>query len=359
MLTVRSALKEQTASGPADPPPSLDELSLAVLLIDQDLRLRYLNEAAIGCAGQNPALGTPLESIGPLGELLLPSARRAMAQREIIIQGFSPESSSHMNQAYDVAFTPTTSPGRGSEPGEDRLRIEMMPLAGRAEYDQSLKERWRQEALGRFTRSLAHEIKNPLGGMRGAAQLLESQVDPGLHEYTKIIVAEVDRLARLVDNLQSRRGGGQHQRLNIYRPLERVCQLLRAQYPDLDLVRDYDPSVPRLTGDMDMLVQGFLNIAINAVQAGASCITLRTRVKRGVALPDGRSRSALAVEVQDNGPGVPEDLQAMLFVPLVSGSDGSGMGLTIAQRVAHQHGGIVRLAGAGNPTTMQWLFPLP
>ncbi len=342
------------AAGPlADLPPSLDELSLAVLLFDADLRLTYINQAGIECVGQSSAPGILLSDMGPFGALLMPSAQRAQTQRGVIIQSFSAESINALTQDYDVAFTPVA-----SSAGQ-RLRIEMMPLAGRAQYDQTLKERWRRQALGRFTRSLAHEIKNPLGGMRGAAQLLQTRIDPHLHEYTQVIVAEIDRLARLVDNLQTRKDKPQQQLLNVYRPLERVYQLLRAQYRELEVVRDYDPSVPRLMGDADMLVQGFLNLAINAVQAGASRITLRTRIRRGIALPDSHCRSVLSVEVEDNGPGVSEDMQAMLFVPLVSGADGSGMGLTIAQRVAHQHGGIVRLAAAANPTIMQWLMPLP
>ncbi|MFK7956960.1 MAG: nitrogen regulation protein NR(II) [Lysobacterales bacterium] len=353
LRTVAPPARVQTSGHQADSPPSLDELSLAVMLFDGELNLTYMNEAAVECAGQRPAIGTPMADLGPLGDLLLPSALRALRQRGVIIQSFAVASSSASGHDYDVAFTPRL------DPDGQRLRIEMMPLAGRAQHDEALKERWRREALGRFTRSLAHEIKNPLGGMRGAAQLLQGEIDPQLHEYTQVIVAEIDRLARLVDNLQSRRDEAENQRLNIYRPLERVCQLLQAQYRDLTILRDYDPSVPMLEGDMDMLVQGFLNLAINAVQAGASEITLRTRIRRGVALPERGNRPALAVEVEDNGPGVPEDLQPMLFVPLVSGAGGSGMGLTIAQRVAHQHGGIIRLAAAGNPTIMQWLFPLP
>lgn len=333
-------------------PPGLDDLVLAVLVLDEDLTLQYLNESAVECLGQSPVPGSNLAALGTLGQLLVPVGQRALAQKEAIIQRLAPDASSALNQAYDVVFTPC--PG----PKNTRLRIEMMPLAGRAQHDETLNERWRREALGRFTRSLAHEIKNPLGGMRGAAQLLESQIDPSLHEYTNVIVAEVDRLARLVDSLQARRGDTNLQTISIYRPLERVCQLLRAQYADLDVVRDYDPSIPDLGGDMDMLVQGLLNLAINAVQAGANRITLRTRIRRGVTLPDNPRRTALAVEVEDNGPGVPDDLQAVLFVPLVSGANGSGMGLTIAQRVAHQHGGIVRLVSRANPTVMQWLFPL-
>ncbi len=353
LRSVAPPARVQTPGPQADAPPSLDSLSLAVMLFDAELRLTYMNEAAVECSGQKPAIGTPMAQMGALGDLLLPSALRAVGQSGVIIQSLSMDSSSALVQDYDVAFTPQ------SDPNGQRLRVEMMPLAGRAQHDEALKERWRREALGRFTRSLAHEIKNPLGGMRGAAQLLQGQIDPQLHEYTQVIVAEIDRLARLVDNLQSRRDQAQKESLNIYRPLERVCQLLQAQYRDLQIKRDYDPSVPMLEGDIDMLVQGILNLAINAVQAGASKITLRTRIRRGVPLPEHGNRPALAVEVEDNGPGVPEDMQPMLFVPLVSGANGSGMGLTIAQRVAHQHGGIIRLAAAGNPTIMQWLFPLP
>ncbi|MEM9531602.1 MAG: histidine kinase dimerization/phospho-acceptor domain-containing protein [Pseudomonadota bacterium] len=343
-----SAVAQNTAA-PATWDPTLNQLSTALLVIDGDLNIRFFNNAVVEAAGCRPELGAGLESLGALGDLLKPTADRALSARETILERLAVTPKSLHQHGLDVAFTPQRDPLR--------LRIEMMPVPG-AHHDESLQERWRQEALGRFTRSLAHEIKNPLGGMRGAAQLLSADIDPELQEYTRVIVSEIDRLARLVDNLQAQRSVRPRQPINLFRPLERVRQLLGAQYPGLKIKRDYDPALPPIEGDSDALVQGILNLAINAVQAEATEVVFRTRIRRGTKLADGAPGSAIALEIEDNGRGVSEELKTMMFVPLVSGAGGSGMGLAIAQRVAHEHNGVVRLLHARKPTVMQWLFPL-
>ncbi len=222
-----------------------------------------------------------------------------------------------------------------------------------------------------LVRNLAHEIKNPLGGIRGAAQLLEPELPgPELREYTQVIIKEADRLQLLVDRLLA-----PHRRphtvgdVNIHEVLERVRSVLLAQYGSaLKVVRDYDISVPEFRGDREQLIQAVLNIVQNAAQAlqsqverdGPGVITLKTRVVRQVTLQKQRYRLALDLHVHDNGPGVPEEIADQIFFPLVSGREGgSGLGLTLAQTFIEQHFGTIECESRPGSTDFQILIPLP
>ena len=219
------------------------------------------------------------------------------------------------------------------------------------------------QANRELIRNLAHEIKNPLGGIRGAAQLLDHELErPGLHEYTQVIMKEADRLQSLMDRLLTPHRLPQPAPLNIHEVLERVRSLILAEYPrGIAISRDYDTSVPLLKGDKEQMIQIVLNIARNAAQAmkGDGHLTLKTRIARQVTLSRKRYRHALVVEITDTGPGIPEDMREKVFYPLVSSREGgSGLGLTLAQTFVTQHGGTITFESQPGNTTFTLLLPI-
>lgn len=217
-------------------------------------------------------------------------------------------------------------------------------------------------------RNLAHEVKNPLGGIRGAAQLLDVELGAGdLREYTQVIIAEADRLAGLVDRLISPQGDTLHRsRFNIHEICERVYTLVRAEFPAIDVQRDYDASLPDLYGDFPRLLQAFLNIVRNAAQALTEAppresmrLILRTRIGRQLLLAAHQAKLGAVVSVIDNGPGVPDALRDKLFHPLVTGrATGTGLGLSLAQEFVQQHGGIVEFDSCPGHTEFRMVLPL-
>ena len=333
----------------------LDQLSIPLVVTDDQLKLLYLNGPAREIVGFGREQGCHISEMGALGQALTATAEKAVSQQKSITERSAASVQGDRQDYFDAIFSPFSGPDN-----ELRLLIELIPISFRWQMDQSQKEIWQHAARERLARGLAHEIKNPMGGLRGAAQLLQRSLDdPELREYTDVIISEVDRLVRLVDRLQSQNSPSDHREFNAHRALERVRQLIVAQYPNLSLKRDYDPSLPQVRGDLDRLVQGILNLAINAVQAGATKLEFRTRIKRGVTFGDVSHRSVIAIEVVDNGPGVPDEISELVFYPLISGrSNGSGMGLAIAQSIAIEHGGVIRLGRENGFTVFEWLLPL-
>ncbi len=222
-----------------------------------------------------------------------------------------------------------------------------------------------QQANRDLIRSLAHEIKNPLGGIRGAAQLLEHELDrPPLIEYTQVIIGEADRLQTLVDRLLTPHRLPKYRRTNIHELLVRVGSVIQAEFPQILIHSDFDISLPEFEADPEQLTQALFNVVRNAAQAlegisGTREIRLRTRVARGITLAKRRHRLALALSVEDNGPGVPEAIRDKIFFPLVSGREGgSGLGLTIAQTFIAQHNGAIECESVPGHTTFTILLPL-
>lgn len=241
---------------------------------------------------------------------------------------------------------------------------EMTLLAARQEHQFGFSEANRQ-----VLRNLAHEIKNPLGGIRGAAQLLDSELtNPELREYTSVIIGEADRLQGLVDKLlEPYRAKRQVTSVNIHEVLERVRQLLLAEFPQgLTFERDYDVSVPDVSADREQLIQVFLNLARNAAEAleekikdGTARIRLTTRVVQQAVIGMRRYRLALSVHVIDNGPGVPPDIKDRIFFPLVTGKpQGSGLGLSLAQNFIQQQGGTIDVDSVPGRTDFSVLIPI-
>ncbi|SEQ65415.1 nitrogen regulation protein NR(II) [Giesbergeria anulus] len=256
----------------------------------------------------------------------------------------------------------------GDGPGE--VLIELWPLEQQARQDREERLRDQAQAHKELIRNLAHEIKNPLGGIRGAAQLLEMELDsPEMTEYTQVIIHEADRLQSLVDRLlEPHRHPHLVGDVNIHEVCERVRSLVLVEYPQgLRIEQDYDISIPEFRGDQAQLIQAVLNVVQNAAQALVpqmaqhdARIILRTRVARQVTLGRERYKLALELHVIDNGPGVPDAIRERIFYPLVSGRDGgSGLGLTLAQTFVQRHHGMIECDSAPGRTDFRILIPLP
>jgi two-component system nitrogen regulation sensor histidine kinase GlnL len=213
-----------------------------------------------------------------------------------------------------------------------------------------------------MVRQLAHEIKNPLGGLRGAAQLLERELpDASLREYTGVIIREADRLRALVDNLLGPGIPLRREPLNLHELLQHVFHLLRSEAPPgVGILRDYDPSLPPVHIDRDQLVQAMLNLGRNAVQVlgQSGRLTLRTRALTNVTIGARRHRVVVSVQFEDNGPGVPAELADTIFYPLVTGRDGgTGLGLAVAQDIVTRHGGLIEFESRPGHTVFNLLLP--
>jgi two-component system nitrogen regulation sensor histidine kinase GlnL len=218
-----------------------------------------------------------------------------------------------------------------------------------------------QRAARDLLRGMAHEIKNPLGGLRGAAQLLESELpNAELKEYTRVITGEADRLTNLVDRMLGPNHIMDTRIINIHQVLEHVRSLVDAEsYPGLVLQQQYDPSIPELTADYELLVQAVLNLVRNAAQAGADHIILRTRTQRQFTIGQRCYRLVIRIDVIDNGPGIPADMQETIFYPMVTGrADGTGLGLSIAQSMVNQHQGIIEFTSEPGHTRFIIFLPL-
>ncbi|HSI60781.1 MAG TPA: nitrogen regulation protein NR(II) [Ideonella sp.] len=301
-----------------------------------------------------------------------PSALRealdAVARNEFATRRF--EGSLRRSVAGHIEGLPVHIIVSQTDPNMTRLLVEMIEIEQQARQDREERALGQAEVTKELIRNLAHEIKNPLGGIRGAAQLLAMEMPaPELTEYTQVIIHEADRLQSLVDRLLA-----PHRKphivsdVNIHEVCERVRSLALAEYPrGLAVVRDYDASIPEFRGDREQLIQAVLNIVHNATQAlteripqGDAQIALRTRVARQVTIGKQRYRLALELHIEDNGPGVPESLRERIFYPLVSGREGgSGLGLTLAQTFVQQHQGTIECDSESGRTVFKIVIPLP
>jgi two-component system nitrogen regulation sensor histidine kinase GlnL len=337
--------------------PSLDLLATAVLIVDERQVIRYLNPAAENLLGVSAyhALGRPLNSAtGECTDLVrvLESALHegvSFTEHDLTLHLFG--------QALTLSATVTpleTAPGSAV--------LELCAAGGGARIARDEQVMAQSQASQTLLRQLAHEIRNPLGGIRGAAQLLEAELEESeLKEYTQVIIQETNRLQSLLDRLLAPAKRPVVQTVNIHEVLERVRSLLQAEYPRLDIHRDYDISLPELQGDPEQLIQAVLNIARNGAQAleGTGRIVLRTRAARQVTMAMKRWKTALRVDVIDNGPGIPEDMRDQIFFPLISGREGgSGLGLTLAQTLIQRHEGAIHLDSHPGRTCFSIYLPI-
>ena len=336
----------------------LDSLSTAVLALDADNRVLHVNPAAEMLLEQSARriLGQPLaQFLADPGALLtdLDQARRigqARHQHETAI------ALPHGHRTVvDLTITPL-------ETGLGELVLELRPLERQLRFSAESEQLSRSAASRELLRNLAHEIKNPLSGLRGAAQLLAAEVPEALRDYTGIIIAEADRLRALVDQLLGPHRPVPRVSVNIHEVLERVRKLTEAGGPgSLRIVRDYDPSLPELMAAPDQLTQAVLNIVQNAVQAlnGSGTITLRTRALSQFTIGPTRHRLVLKVDIVDDGPGIPPALRDRLFLPLVTGrAEGTGLGLAIAQTLVQQHAGLIECESRPGHTEFSLYLPV-
>ena len=341
----------------------LDQLATAVVLVDAGLGVRYMNPAAenlFEISSKNMA-GQSLEKLFTDTAVLMTAIGHARATTASYTEhDIELEVNERLRLHLSCTVTPVEIENGNAHAASLLIEFRHIEQQLRIAREERLLDQ--SQANRELIRNLAHEIKNPLGGIRGAAQLLDHELErPGLHEYTQVIMKEADRLQTLMDRLLTPHRLPQLTQINIHEVLERVRSLILAEYSQgIVLRRDYDVSLPFLKGDKEQLIQATLNIVRNAAQAlgGRGEIRLRTRVARQVTLARRLYRRAVAVEIWDNGPGVPEELRERIFHPLISGREGgSGLGLTLAQSFVTQHHGMIGFESVPGETCFMMLLP--
>mgnify|MGYP003590465285 CR=1 FL=1 len=337
----------------------LDNQLTAVILLDSTLQVHYVNPAAEQLLGISARrlLANPLTQ--SLEYLSLDLAR--LQEQHLLGQGFSDSEVTLVVDGepslVDVSVITI------DEQDPVMMLMELRKVDQQKRISQELQQHAQQLAARDLVRGLAHEIKNPLGGLRGAAQLLEKALpDAQLREYTGIIIAQADRLRNLVDRLLGPQRPGRHQVHNVHSVLEQVRRLVELELPaGIRIERDYDPSIPDFEMEPDQLQQAFLNIVRNAVEAmhGEGSIRLKTRTAFQINIHGKRYRLAAEIKIIDNGPGIPEHIRDTLFYPMVTGREGgTGLGLSIAQNLIDQHKGRIECVSWPGHTEFSIYLPL-
>lgn len=339
----------------------LENLTTAVLLFDAKLLLTAINPAGemLFEVSAKKIRGQHLADLLPRSQRLIKILQETLASRHpFTARGVRLTLPGARTITVDCTVTPITDGDRSDELLVELTQVDRLMRLAR---DENLLDR--QAANRAVMRGLAHEIKNPLGGLRGAAQLLERELpDQALKEYTGIIIHEADRLRNLVDRMIGPHQPLKQHPLNIHEVLEHVRKLVLVETPvGLTIETNYDPSLPELVGDADQLTQAVLNIVRNSVQAmeGRGRIVLRTRIERSFTIGHKRHRLVLRVDIEDDGPGIPAELQEHVFYPMVTGrAEGTGLGLSIAQDISHRHGGLIEFTSRPHQTVFTLYVPL-
>ncbi|TAK55845.1 MAG: PAS domain-containing sensor histidine kinase [Gammaproteobacteria bacterium] len=346
-----------------DPAALPDLLATAILVLDARNEVAWLNAAAADllATGLPAARGRRLTSLLAGGERLDELMARARAGDEPLALReceLCPLARTDTRYLVDLTLTPASLP---QLPGALLLEIADTTGPSRITRDNALLAQQGGSRL--MARQLAHEIKNPLGGLRGAAQLLERELpNAELREYTRVIIGEADRLCALVDSLLGPTRAMRREPVNVHELMDHVYRLARAEAPaGVAIERDYDPSLPPLVLDRDLIVQAMLNLARNAVQAlsGQGHLVLRSRALTQVTIGAERHRLVASLQFEDDGPGVPPELGETIFYPLVSArAGGTGLGLAVAQDIATRHGGIIEFDSRPGRTVFSLLLPM-
>ena len=338
----------------------LDNLSAAVVLLQRDLTIVYLNSASeiLFETSRRKVHGRSIEKLADFPKSLLSrmilslSAERPFSQHEIEL---------HIGQHKPITVDCTMNPVCEAE-SQAGLLLEFTRIDRHLRLAAEERLADQQSATETLLTGLSHEIKNPLGGIRGAAQLLAHELsDKQLQEYTSVIISEADRLKNLVDRMLSPGLLPQKKWFNIHEALERVYSLLSVEENDIDIVRDYDPSIPEVYADPEQIIQAVLNLAKNAAEAmqGEGCLVLRSRTQRQFTIASIRYKLVVVLEIIDTGPGIPEEIADKIFFPMVSGrASGTGLGLSIAQSIVSHHGGLIACDSKPGNTVFQIYLPL-
>lgn len=341
----------------------LENLTTAVLLVQEPLQLRFLNPAAEALLETSAARSVDqnFDELFANGDDVIPQMVEAMR----LSQGFTRREltlclNDQSKVTVDFMVTPII-----AEDGGTALLIELQPLDRLLRISREEGILSSQNNTRALIRGIAHEVKNPLGGLRGAAQLLARELpDPALQDYTNIIIEEADRLRNLVDDMLGPRQEPRLKDINIHEVLERVRHLAEAEYgKEVAVKRDYDPSIPDFLADREQLIQATLNIVRNAVQAvsgqSEAQIVLRTRTQRQLTIGTTRHRLVCRIEIIDNGPGIPDELINSIFFPMVSGrANGTGLGLSISQSIINRHKGLIECESRPGHTVFAISLPL-
>lgn len=340
----------------------IDNISSGIIGVDAQYCVQLINPAAESLLQLSEArlLGQPICELAPphipWRKTLDQAARE---ERAIVRRGLELDGRDGKGSLADIIITPLP------EVASIRFLIELQPMDRLLRISREENLLTAQQTTRTVVRGLAHEIKNPLGGIRGAAQLLERELpSEQLREYTGIIIQEADRLRDLVDRLLGPNKQPAMVKLNIHEVLEHVLQLITVEAGErLAIQRDYDPSLPELLGDRSLLIQALLNILGNALQATENqpqCrLILRSRSQRQFTIGGTRHRLVCRIDIVDNGPGIPAELRETLFVPMISGRpEGSGLGLSISQSIVHRHGGLLNYTSEPGDTCFSIYLPM-
>ena len=338
----------------------LNQLQTAVVILDPALHIEYINAAAETLLDnsasrlyQVPFLSLfRFTSMNPQWLSLCLHEQQSVSDSEVVLE---------LQNQHKITVELAAQPLH-SEPWRHHILLELRQVDQIRRISQETAQQHQLHAVQALVRGLAHEIKNPLGGLRGAAQLLARELPtPALTEYTDLIMAQADRLRHLVDRLLGPNRIIERELTNIHAVLEQVYQMVRLEAPaTVRLVRDYDPSIPELLMQADAIQQALLNIARNAIQAIAADgeVRFRTRVLHQETIYGKRIRQCLLVSIIDNGPGIDATIRDTLFYPMVtSRAEGTGLGLSIAQTMVQQHGGKIELSSEPGHTEFAIYLP--
>lgn len=338
----------------------LDRLNTAILTCDRDLNVTAMNPAGELMFGTSvkQARNRPLVALVPreANPLTLPAKKALASKQPITVHDLTLRLAGDRCIKVDYTATPL------NESHDNKLLIELLQVDGFFEIARDQHRQDQYAANRDVLRGLAHEVKNPLGGLRGAAQLLERELsDRDIKQYTRIIIHEADRLSNLVDRMMGSYGSIKPTAVNVHEVLEHVRKLILVEIQEgITIERDYDPSLPQLNGDKDQLIQAMLNIVRNSVDAleKSGTIKFRTRAERSVYVGQQWYRCVIKVDIEDNGPGIPEDMHERIFYPMVTGrAEGLGLGLSIAQDIINKHQGSIQLHSEPGYTRFSILLP--
>lgn len=344
-----------------------ENLNTAVMVVDNQLCLLYMNSAceALLQVSLGHATGMPIndfyienkQSLAKISQTLTTENNFTKRKVSWVLHN-------KKRITVDYTVTPLNS--------LNQILFEIHPLDRLLQIGREEATIASQNTTRNLVRGLAHEVKNPLGGIRGAAQLLDKELDkisdnPELKDYTQIIIAESDRLRNLVDRMLGPRHIVEFKATNIHLVLERVITLINAETKgSIALQRQYDPSIPDIMCDSELLIQAVLNVVRNAIQAlirdsnnPKPTLTVSTNIHRQFTIGRKFYPLVCCVVIADNGPGIPSDIIADIFYPMISGrADGSGLGLSISQQLINQHHGLIECASEPGDTRFSLYIPL-